>query len=813
MLLILSSCALYTDAPAISIPVSSESPEQEGNERVYDPALYVSSDLARQNVYHITSLDVKEFDEYTTILASGKTDEGFFLVSCRQKDLTASDHTLILINDKCRVTDTISLKLPVEMFFGAGGERITHIYSFNNGNGLHYDSPESLLDEAGAEYESVRSAEYKEFRYFGNGNLECILEINCYSETRNNVTYSFDALWNKRGECSQLTLLPVDTEEVSGVSDYVFSKDNELIVIYRLLDGTLKTSIFDPSRPYTPKKALVSRQVIEDMTMPPRGEYIPMDDGIYVLYPSDVENTGTLIGKLNPYSLRVNGSKEITPIGGDQAQCLGVTDEGELIFGNIFGLQCCKAGSDATVFMDYVNSDLLTTSTCSVMPVSGFDKFLCCYYDPQNAPHLVICDRLDPESVEESVVITIGCVSPDDSFLERIIAYNMSGTGCRIVVKDYGIYEDGMQRMCDDILSGRMCDIVCLEHMYDADLKTVAEKGMIADIGALIESDPDMSMNDFCSGVFDSARIDGKLYQIIPGFSIGTLIGGDASCNGYEDWNAEEFLEYAEETEENGSQLFDRNVTRSEFLKLLMTTVGTEWVDIEEGTCDFENPSFVSLLEYALTLPGEVDYSDETIYDYWKYYDQTLSEGNIRLKPFTVTDPAYALYSGYYALYDKPVFTGYPVSEGSGSCVSFYDNYVLKADSPLMDEAWGFIRFLLLPGEKDDNRYLPIRLDDLEARVRVCGEPVRYENRDGTYTESLMTYFYGGEAHEIPLLSEKEIREYMSFITSVDRPVFMNEDIISIVCEVAEDGKAHRRKAEKIAEAIQEAVTEYLVMQ
>ena len=750
-----------------------------------DPELYASAYLAKENVYYITPLESKEFTEGTVIACSGRTEEGFYYVTCHTGDRSQCEYSWINVNNRCRITDTIRLKLPVK------------------------DSPERLLDESGAEYDSIISFDYKEFNYHGNGILECVMEVCCYNENRNPVTYSFEITWDKRGECVSAALIPVDKEAVSCIDDYIFPYDNTLIVIYRLLDGTLKTAIFNEDRDYSPKSSLVSRQIIEERPAFSTDEAVSMEDGIYILYPSDMEGTGTLIGKLNPYNLNLTGVKEISPLGGNQVSCIGVTDDDELIFGSQSGLQYCKAGMIGMPFMDYINSDLLISSACSILPVNGLDKFLCCYYDFDNVPRLVICDRLDRDLIEDSVVITMACMTLDDDILKRIMEFNNSDSGCRIVIKDYGIYDDPAARLSEDIFKGNMCDIICLDHMYDLDIYSASEKGLLADIGALIEADPDMNMKDFCSGVFDSARIDGKLYQIIPHFSISTMMGGSRTTAGYENWTVEEFIEYAGVVKEEGGSVFDRYMTCSEFLNTLMIMTGEEWVDTEELSCDFENPDFISLLDYALTLSEEVDHSNETIYEYWKFYEQTVFGGNIRIKQISVTDPVYALYAGYYSLYDKPVFTGFPSPEGNGSYISYYDNYILKADSLLKDEAWDFMRFLLLPGEDADNRYLPIRVDELEERVALCGAPLRYENSDGTYTESPMTYMYGGEIMEIPLLTEKEIKAYTDFILSVNRPAFTDEDIISIVIETFIDGKEHRRKAERIASDIQQAVLEY----
>lgn len=56
-------------------------------------------------------------------------------------------------------------------------------------------------------------------------------------------------------------------------------------------------------------------------------------------------------------------------------------------------------------------------------------------------------------------------------------------------------------------------------------METYAARGLLADIGELIEKDTELSQTDFLTNAFEAYSMDGKLYYVIPSFRVDTMIG------------------------------------------------------------------------------------------------------------------------------------------------------------------------------------------------------------------------------------------------------------------------------------------------
>lgn len=50
-------------------------------------------------------------------------------------------------------------------------------------------------------------------------------------------------------------------------------------------------------------------------------------------------------------------------------------------------------------------------------------------------------------------------------------------------------------------------------------------KGLLADIGKLIEEDEELSQVEYVQNVLDAYSVDEKLYYVIPYFNVSTIIG------------------------------------------------------------------------------------------------------------------------------------------------------------------------------------------------------------------------------------------------------------------------------------------------
>ena len=128
--------------------------------------------------------------------------------------------------------------------------------------------------------------------------------------------------------------------------------------------------------------------------------------------------------------------------------------------------------------------------------------------------------ELRPASeLPETTTLTLACMGLSQTLREDILEFNRSGSGVRIEVRDYaqyseGLNDEGLTVLNTEIISGDVPDI------FVADGLPIAQygaKGLLCDLYALIDSDPELSRGDFFENVLDAFASDGKLYSLAPG--------------------------------------------------------------------------------------------------------------------------------------------------------------------------------------------------------------------------------------------------------------------------------------------------------
>ncbi|MDE6518654.1 MAG: extracellular solute-binding protein, partial [Acetatifactor sp.] len=105
--------------------------------------------------------------------------------------------------------------------------------------------------------------------------------------------------------------------------------------------------------------------------------------------------------------------------------------------------------------------------------------------------------------------------------------FNKASDRYRITLKDYSVYntsEDwmaGQTRLNSDIVNGQMPDIMLLGDM--SSYGNYVSKGLLADIGSLLEADPELGKLEYLQNVWDAYSVNGKLYAVVPSFNVRTM--------------------------------------------------------------------------------------------------------------------------------------------------------------------------------------------------------------------------------------------------------------------------------------------------
>ena len=224
---------------------------------------------------------------------------------------------------------------------------------------------------------------------------------------------------------------------------------------------------------------------------------------------------------------------------------------------------------------------------------------------------------VDPADIPDKEVVIVGCNYINSDIRKEVIQFNKTNSNYRIILKDYSTYNTmddynaSYTQMNNDIISGQMPDIMLID--TNLSIESYAKKGLLADVRELINQDEELSQNEYLENVWEAFSIDGKLYNVIPTFSVNTMVAKTSLVGDRMGWTMEEFMQALNEMPE-GIKPFGETI-QSSFMYNILNYSGKDFVDIQNSKCYFDTQDFIDILEFANTLPKE--YAS----DYWEDYD------------------------------------------------------------------------------------------------------------------------------------------------------------------------------------------------
>lgn len=254
--------------------------------------------------------------------------------------------------------------------------------------------------------------------------------------------------------------------------------------------------------------------------------------------------------------------------------------------------------------------------------------------------------------------------------------FNMENNEYRIEILPYYEESDPQKALAEDILTGKEIDIVDLSGM---DYESLIEKGMLADIYEFIDEDPDMDISDFDEDILQAYERDGKLYEIVPAYYIGTMVTNSETIKEYGGWCYDTMCQLAEVQP-------DRCSDYELFMYGMMSNVEQVY-DKENNSCDFDGEWFSDLLTNSGKLPS---YNDAVAYSLLEqvevrgFADCSLSLGDI------------CFLSAYNENQNNKIeISGLPGTEGGFHYIQAAQILGIVSTSEKQDVAWEICRELL----------------------------------------------------------------------------------------------------------------------
>lgn len=420
--------------------------------------------------------------------------------------------------------------------------------------------------------------------------------------------------------------------------------------------------------------------------------------------------------------------------------------------------------------------------------------------------------KVQPEDIPDKEMLSIGTLYTDYTLKEKVINFNKSNSEYRINIIDYNEYntasdyQGGTKQFNNDLLAGKVPDVMLVSN--DIAISNYVSKGVFMNLYDLMDEDPELSRDDFLVNILEAYEIDGALYQIMPTFSIETVVAKSKWVGDKEYITIGEINDIVA-TMPEGAAAFEMGMDRSNVMRMYLMSNHNYFIDQVTGKCNFESQEFLELLAFLNTLPTEEEFinmwESGMMFDYdyqgqWQA-DQTL------FKLCSVGDLSY--YKADMERYMGKDYTliGLPSIDSNGSIINAYQTFAISAKTNNKEGAWEFIKSYFTPESLETYTWqMPILKESFDIVAQRASEPPYYINNDGNKVEYNHNYYVNGEEVIIEPLTQEELAKIVEFITSVNKTAMFDYEIFMIIEEEVDAYYTGQKSAEEVAKIIQSRV-------
>lgn len=423
---------------------------------------------------------------------------------------------------------------------------------------------------------------------------------------------------------------------------------------------------------------------------------------------------------------------------------------------------------------------------------------------------IYVLTKLDPSEIPDKQLISVYALYIPYDIKGKISTFNKTSDKYQIEVTsyvgdDWSNYDDCIKRLNNDLVAGKIPDILLVDSQLP--FSSYVSKGLIADLDPIMEKDESFNRADYLENVFDAFSVGGKLYRIAPSFSIVTKSAKKSIVGDKDSWTMDDFIAVHEANPDSNMQT---EMTSAGFVDSMIVYNIGQYVNYETGECTFNTDSFKKALEYAKTLPTEIDY--DTLYqddNYWTERESSYRTGKTILRDEYIYDFRVIKQDeeGYFG---EPVsMVGIPSDKGNGSMLQINTSLAIMEKAKNPDGAWEFIKTLLTDEVQEKVGEFPVKLSALNKLAEKAKERPYWENegKKEYYDDQV---WIGNQSFTITPNTDADNERMMNFIKSVNTVYEYDTDLLKIIDEEVQAYFSGQKSVDEVADIIQNRASTYI---
>lgn len=436
--------------------------------------------------------------------------------------------------------------------------------------------------------------------------------------------------------------------------------------------------------------------------------------------------------------------------------------------------------------------------------------------DTSNSSIWVLHER-DPKEFENTQLISLATLWMPSELGKAVNQFNRTHTDCRIGVMNYNKYsteedpEAGLTQFENDMTSGIVADIICMSYMP---YERYANKGLLLDLSDYVSQ---LSSDEYFTNYFDSLKYGDKIYRIGFSYNVQTLEAKSQYLNGKTKLSLSEFADLTKNLPA-GMEVY-RDMSKDLAFNLFCTGNLNNFIDLNTGSCSFNSPEFVQLLELCNSYPENAEdsrdsWTEEQWNKFWAEEAYQYINDKTLLHQIYISDLKQYL-QDRITYFDKAETTliGLPTNKENSNGGMFQPDYTLSisANSSVKDQVWEFCQTMLSEEYQESLSWtLPVRKEAFDKAAEKALLPDTYTDEDGNEVEIPLTIYRGDEEVPIDPFTKADTDRIKSYIENITETSYYNEQIYNIVDEEAQKYFSGDQTAQAAADMIQSRASIYL---
>lgn len=484
---------------------------------------------------------------------------------------------------------------------------------------------------------------------------------------------------------------------------------------------------------------------------------------------------------------------------------------------SLFGI---KDDGTTEEVINWIDSDLSGNYVDFVLPVENGEFIIHENNWSTNTSSFYRLTKRDASELENVQIISMVVAYSDSETMEKVKKFNQENDGYRIKIEDYNKYyewdeEKGTQlnspeaQLKLDIAAGKTPDIICMNS--NSSLYTsLGKKGALVDLYEFMGTDGTVSKDDIVPNVLKAGELDGKLLTLSPTFYVSTFAAKKKFID-KQGWTTDEFIETYNNCPDD-MELFRYNAGKEEVLSMFLYS--GKFIDTENGTCNFNSPEFIKILEFCNGIESEeMDWgsmSNDEMNNYWNKQETAIANDKALLSDMTIYNMRDYNRQLHVTFNEEVSFVGIPDASGNGAMLQTNNNCAIMANSENKEACWKFISQFFDEDYQTSDRFyaIPALKSAFETRLDETMKNPYYIDSDGKKHEYDDTYYINDEEVKVPNLTQEERDFLEEYILGAEcQLVEFSNDITNIIFEEVNVYFEGERSAQETAELIQNRVS------